>query len=122
VARGRAGLCGEQCRRPASRSAHAVRRHSIPREASSSTRRWWGSATARRATTACRRPRSCANLDRKGLTLDELETLLHEFGHSLHNNLSATRYRVQAGTSVLRDFVEAPSQMLEELGRTTSAC
>jgi thimet oligopeptidase len=54
------------------------------------------------------------NLDRKGLTLDELETLLHEFGHSVHNNLSATRYATQGGTSVLRDFVEAPSQMLED--------
>lgn len=54
------------------------------------------------------------NFDRKGLTLDELETLLHEFGHALHNNLSATRYSSQAGTSTLRDFVEAPSQMLED--------
>lgn len=54
------------------------------------------------------------NMDRKGLTLGELETLLHEMGHALHNNLSATRYSSQAGTSVLRDFVEAPSQMLED--------
>ncbi len=54
------------------------------------------------------------NFDRKGLTLDELETLLHEFGHALHNNLSATRYTAQAGTSTQRDFVEAPSQMLED--------
>ncbi|WKB52885.1 M3 family metallopeptidase [Eleftheria terrae] len=54
------------------------------------------------------------NFDRKGLTLDELETLLHEFGHALHNNLSDTRYASQSGTSVLRDFVEAPSQMLED--------
>src|SRR5204863_1769592 len=54
------------------------------------------------------------NLDRRGLTLDELETLLHEMGHALHNNLSATRYSTQGGTSVLRDFVEAPSQMLED--------
>ncbi|HEX6705515.1 MAG TPA: M3 family metallopeptidase [Albitalea sp.] len=54
------------------------------------------------------------NMDRKGLSLDELETLLHEFGHALHNNLSATRHSSQAGTSVLRDFVEAPSQMLED--------
>jgi thimet oligopeptidase len=54
------------------------------------------------------------NIDRNGLTLDELETLLHEFGHAVHNNLSATRHVSQAGTSVLRDFVEAPSQMLEE--------
>jgi thimet oligopeptidase len=53
-------------------------------------------------------------MDRKGLTLNELETLLHEMGHALHNNLSSTRYTAQAGTSVLRDFVEAPSQMLED--------
>lgn len=54
------------------------------------------------------------NFDRKGLTFDELETLLHELGHAVHNNLSATRYSLQAGTSVQRDFVEAPSQMLED--------
>jgi thimet oligopeptidase len=54
------------------------------------------------------------NMDRKGLSLNELETLLHELGHALHNNLSATRHTAQAGTSVLRDFVEAPSQMLED--------
>ena len=54
------------------------------------------------------------NLDRQGLTLDELVTLLHELGHALHNNLSLTRYGSQAGTSVQRDFVEAPSQMLED--------
>ncbi len=51
------------------------------------------------------------NFDRKGLSLDELETLLHEFGHALHNNLAITRY--SAGREVW-DFVEAPSQMLEE--------
>ena len=56
-----------------------------------------------------------ANLDRRGLTLEDVgETLLHEFGHSVHNNLSATRYASQGGTNVLRDFVEAPSQMLED--------
>jgi thimet oligopeptidase len=54
------------------------------------------------------------NFDRKGLTLEELETLLHELGHALHNSLSATRYSAQGGTAVLRDFVEAPSQMLED--------
>ena len=52
------------------------------------------------------------NFDRKGLTLEEMETLLHEFGHAVHNNLSATRHSSQTG--VLGDFVEAPSQMLEE--------
>jgi len=54
------------------------------------------------------------NFDRKGLTLSELVTLLHETGHALHSNLSLTRYAGQAGTSVQRDFVEAPSQMLED--------
>ncbi len=54
------------------------------------------------------------NVDRKGLTLDELETLLHELGHAVHNNLSSTRHVQQAGTSVLGDFVEAPSQLLED--------
>jgi thimet oligopeptidase len=55
------------------------------------------------------------NLDRRGLTLEDLETtLLHEFGHAVHNNLSATRHALQAGTSVKLDFVEAPSQMLED--------
>lgn len=54
------------------------------------------------------------NFDRQGLTLDELETLLHELGHAVHTNLSATRHAQHSGTSVLRDFVEAPSQMLED--------
>ena len=54
------------------------------------------------------------NLDRSGLSLDELETLLHELGHALHNNLSTARFVQQAGTAVLGDFVEAPSQMLED--------
>ncbi|HEX2013401.1 MAG TPA: M3 family metallopeptidase [Roseateles sp.] len=54
------------------------------------------------------------NFDRQGLTLDEVETLLHELGHAVHNNLSATRYASQGGTAVMHDFVEAPSQMLED--------
>lgn len=54
-----------------------------------------------------------ANLDRHGLTLDELETLLHEAGHALHALLGQTRYALHGGTNVLLDFVEAPSQMLE---------
>jgi thimet oligopeptidase len=58
-----------------------------------------------------------ANLNPKGLNHDELETLLHEFGHVLHGVLSQTRYADQSGTSVKRDFVEAPSQMFEEWGR-----
>jgi thimet oligopeptidase len=54
------------------------------------------------------------NFDRNGLTLDEVETLLHELGHAVHVNLSNTRYAATAGTTVMHDFVEAPSQMLED--------
>ena len=57
------------------------------------------------------------NFDRVGLTPDELETMLHEFGHVLHGVLSNTDYNSHAGTSVVRDFVEAPSQMFEEWAR-----
>jgi thimet oligopeptidase len=54
------------------------------------------------------------NFNRHGLDLDELETLLHEFGHALHGLLSTTRYAGQGGLNVKIDFVEAPSQMLED--------
>ena len=47
------------------------------------------------------------------LTHDELTTLLHEFGHSLHGMLSQGRYPSMSGTSVARDFVELPSQIME---------
>ena len=57
------------------------------------------------------------NFNRQGLDHDELETLLHEFGHVLHGVLSKTAYVSQAGTSTLQDFVEAPSQMFEEWAR-----
>lgn len=57
------------------------------------------------------------NFDRKGLTQDEVETFYHEFGHGMHGILSQTRYTTHAGTSVERDFVEAPSQMFEEWAR-----
>ncbi len=47
------------------------------------------------------------------LTIDEVETMFHEFGHGLHGMLSKARYKNQAGTNVDRDFVELPSQMHE---------
>ncbi len=47
------------------------------------------------------------------LTLDELRTTFHEFGHALHGLFSAVTYPRFAGTSVPRDFVEYPSQVNE---------
>uniref|UniRef100_UPI003D91FE05 M3 family metallopeptidase n=1 Tax=Gordonia sp. B7-2 TaxID=3420932 RepID=UPI003D91FE05 len=47
------------------------------------------------------------------LTMDQLTTLFHEFGHALHGLLSAVDYPSQSGTSVPRDFVEFPSQVNE---------
>ena len=47
------------------------------------------------------------------LTLDDVETMFHEFGHGLHGMLTKTQYKGNAGTNVDRDFVEFPSQLNE---------
>lgn len=47
------------------------------------------------------------------LTLSEVSTFLHEFGHALHGLLSKCKYSSISGTSVARDFVELPSQLME---------
>ncbi|MBR5847768.1 MAG: M3 family metallopeptidase [Bacteroidaceae bacterium] len=47
------------------------------------------------------------------LTIDETRTLFHELGHALHGFLTQTHYPTVSGTSVARDFVELPSQIME---------
>lgn len=47
------------------------------------------------------------------LTVDEVQTMFHEFGHGLHGMLSRAKLRSQSGTNVDRDFVELPSQITE---------
>lgn len=47
------------------------------------------------------------------LSIDEVQTTFHEFGHALHGLLSNCKYHLLSGTSVTRDFVEFPSQFME---------
>ena len=47
------------------------------------------------------------------LSMDDVETLFHEFGHALHGLLSKATYKTLAGTNTPRDFVELPSQFME---------
>lgn len=47
------------------------------------------------------------------LTFSELETFMHEFGHALHGMLANSTYQSLSGTNVYRDFVELPSQIME---------
>jgi peptidyl-dipeptidase Dcp len=54
-----------------------------------------------------------AKADTTLLSSDDVRTLFHEFGHGLHGLLSTARYERLAGTQVLRDYVELPSQLFE---------
>ncbi|HOG37016.1 MAG TPA: M3 family metallopeptidase [Paludibacteraceae bacterium] len=51
------------------------------------------------------------------LTYNEVETFLHEFGHALHGMLANGTYESLSGTNVYRDFVELPSQIMENWGQ-----
>ena len=51
------------------------------------------------------------------LSFEQVETLFHEFGHGLHGLLSEAQYPSLSGTSVTRDYVEFPSQMMENWAR-----
>lgn len=51
------------------------------------------------------------------LSMDEVETFLHEFGHALHGIFAMTHYKALSGTSVYWDFVELPSQFMENYAR-----
>lgn len=58
------------------------------------------------------------DINEKGLSFDDLTTLLHEFGHLVHAVSSQTKYRSYSGTrDVPRDAVEIPSQMLEKFAK-----
>jgi hypothetical protein len=71
------------------------------------------------AATTCRSPRCSAISPRRPPTsprcssTNDVETLFHEFGHVMHGILSRSRFAAQTGFAVPKDFVEAPSQMLE---------
>jgi peptidyl-dipeptidase Dcp len=56
------------------------------------------------------------------LSFDDVRTLFHEFGHGLHGLLSKVRYERLAGTQVLRDFVELPSQLFENWAWSHRCC
>jgi peptidyl-dipeptidase Dcp len=47
------------------------------------------------------------------ISIDEAETLFHEFGHALHGMFANTKYRSTSGTATPRDYVELPSQIME---------
>jgi thimet oligopeptidase len=90
----------------------------FPREGKYGHAAAWGVRNV--STLAKRTPISTlvTNLNRQGLDLIEMETLVHEFGHVLHGVLSNTRYTRSGGTNTELDFVEAPSQMYEEWARS----
>ncbi len=94
----------------------------FPREGKYSHAAAFNLITERRlADGSVRKPVSAivANLDKPSadrpslLDHEEVETIFHEFGHIMHQTLTKAKYGRFSGSNVARDFVEAPSQMLE---------
>ncbi len=94
----------------------------FPREGKYSHAAAFNMVTARRMTDGTyQKPVSAivANFDKPSadrpslLNHDEVETIFHEFGHIMHQTLTKAKYGRFSGSNVARDFVEAPSQMLE---------
>ena len=121
LARGRAGVRHLRCRRRARRSRASTWTSTRGRTSSATPPRSRSAAGALLADGSYQQPASAIVANFTKPTADapsllrhsEVVTFFHEFGHILHQTLTRARFLEFAGSSTERDFVEAPSQMLE---------